>query len=211
MAGKRHPREHGTMKGYKQHLKPYAIGEEICQPCKDARAAHARDYRKKNPEIERTARKRRYANRTPEQARNSYEKNRQWYQANREYAAKKQRENRAKNPNFLAHHNAASRRRRARILNQGYEFYTDNDVINLYGTSCHLCNQEIDLTAPRGGRSKGALSGNWKMGLHIDHIIPIVRGGSDTLDNVRPAHAFCNLSKGAKILGNQEQSSQYLS
>lgn len=202
MAGKPHPREHGTLKGYGQHKKPYAAGEEICQPCKDARAAHVRDYRKKNPEVERAYKKRRYANRTPEQIKHDYEKHKQWYQANREYAAKKQRENRAKNPNFLPLHNATSRRRRARILNQGYEFYTDNDVIKMYGSNCHLCNQDIDLNAPRGGRSKGALGGNWKMGLHIDHIIPIARGGSDTLDNVRPAHAFCNLSKGAKISGN---------
>lgn len=35
--------------------------------------------------------------------------------------------------------------------------------------------------------------------LHIDHIIPLSRGGSHTVDNVCTACAFCNLSKNAKF------------
>jgi 5-methylcytosine-specific restriction endonuclease McrA len=204
MAGKRHPREHGTIKGFNQYKKKYAAGEKPCQPCKDARAEYMRDLRRRTPENQRAGRKRRYANLTPEKKLEIKLKHKEWYAKNREYAAMKQRENRASNPNFLALHRATGRRRRARIRNQGFEFFTEHDVLNKYGTICHICNQEIDIEAPRSGAAKGALSGNWKMGLHIDHVIPIIKGGSDTLDNVRPAHAFCNLSKGAKILGNQE-------
>ena len=40
--------------------------------------------------------------------------------------------------------------------------------------------------------------GNWKLGLHIDHVISLSKNGPDTLANVRPSHALCNLSKGGK-------------
>ena len=186
------------MKGYRQHQKPYAAGEEICQPCKDARAEHMRNYRKNNPEIMKETYKRRWA-RADKELLNK--KNKEWRHKNREHANAYQRNLRKNNPRFLELHNATSRRRRARIRNQGFEFYTDTDVINKYGTKCHLCSQEIDLNAPRQAKKKGPLSEGWEKALHIDHVIPIARGGSDTLDNVRPAHAFCNLSKGAKIEG----------
>ena len=33
---------------------------------------------------------------------------------------------------------------------------------------------------------------------HVDHIVPRVKGGPDTLDNLVVACASCNLSKGSK-------------
>lgn len=33
--------------------------------------------------------------------------------------------------------------------------------------------------------------------LHIDHIIPLARGGSSDPANLQPAHALCNMIKGA--------------
>lgn len=35
---------------------------------------------------------------------------------------------------------------------------------------------------------------------HLDHVVPLSRGGTDTEDNIVPACAPCNLSKGAKTL-----------
>jgi 5-methylcytosine-specific restriction endonuclease McrA len=35
---------------------------------------------------------------------------------------------------------------------------------------------------------------------HIDHIVPLVAGGSHTQDNLQFTHARCNLAKGAKLL-----------
>jgi 5-methylcytosine-specific restriction endonuclease McrA len=35
---------------------------------------------------------------------------------------------------------------------------------------------------------------------HIDHIVPLARGGSHTQGNLQFTHARCNLSKGAKLL-----------
>lgn len=36
---------------------------------------------------------------------------------------------------------------------------------------------------------------HWK---HIDHVVPLARGGQHTITNLVPACARCNLSKGAK-------------
>lgn len=45
---------------------------------------------------------------------------------------------------------------------------------------------------------------NWQNGLHIDHVIPIAKGGADMLVNVRPAHAMCNVRKNAKEAPTQD-------
>lgn len=84
-----------------------------------------------------------------------------------------------------------SRQRRAKKKNNGFEKYSTQDVLSTYGIVCYVCNVEIDLTAPRNCRGQ-----NWELGLHIDHVIAIANGGPDTLDNVRPAHAKCNIDKG---------------
>lgn len=83
-----------------------------------------------------------------------------------------------------------NRRRKARIKNNGFEVYTEKDVIEKYGTICYLCNKQIDMSAPRWTRYRG-----WENGLHIEHVLDIALGGPDSLDNVRPAHGLCNLTK----------------
>lgn len=35
---------------------------------------------------------------------------------------------------------------------------------------------------------------------HVDHRVPIAKGGTDEIDNLVPACLRCNLSKGAKLL-----------
>lgn len=35
---------------------------------------------------------------------------------------------------------------------------------------------------------------------HLDHVVPLSKGGTDTENNIVPACAPCNLSKGAKTL-----------
>lgn len=39
---------------------------------------------------------------------------------------------------------------------------------------------------------------------HVDHIIPLSRGGEHSYVNVQAAHPFCNISKGNKIEGGAE-------
>lgn len=82
------------------------------------------------------------------------------------------------------------RRRRANILGNGFTVYSEIDVLKKYGTSCHLCNLSIDLTANRRAGKPG-----WENGLHIDHVIPLSKGGPDTLENVRPSHGICNIAR----------------
>jgi 5-methylcytosine-specific restriction endonuclease McrA len=36
----------------------------------------------------------------------------------------------------------------------------------------------------------------------MDHIVPISKGGTHTLDNVQMAHRFCNLSKGNRSINH---------
>lgn len=55
---------------------------------------------------------------------------------------------------------------------------------------CYLCGEEID----------------WHPASHldplafvVDHIVPLHKGGPDTLDNCRPAHRRCNRAKGDRI------------
>lgn len=63
-------------------------------------------------------------------------------------------------------------------------------VVREYGTDCHICQQPIDLDLPRTS----------KLGLTVDHLIPLSRGGSDTMDNLRPAHWTCNRRKSDKLM-----------
>jgi hypothetical protein len=85
------------------------------------------------------------------------------------------------------------RRRRANKKKNGFERYTENQVLKLYGTNCYLCSIPIDLNATRLIGKPG-----WQYGLHIEHVIDLALGGPDTLKNVRPSHAICNLKKKPK-------------
>ena len=110
-----------------------------------------------------------------------------WCEANKESKAAKQTVYRAANPDISRR---AQARRRALRLGNGWERYTEQQVLEIYGTDCHICNLPIDLSAPRLIGEQG-----WENGLHIDHIIPISKGGADMLSNVSPAHGTCNVKK----------------
>ena len=101
--------------------------------------------------------------------------------------AKKWREN---NPDKRARQKA---RRRAKKKNNKFEPYTLEQVLNRYGTNCHICSDPIDLNAPRQCGLPG-----WELALHLDHVIPIYLGGADSIKNVKPSHAICNLRKSTK-------------
>jgi 5-methylcytosine-specific restriction endonuclease McrA len=65
----------------------------------------------------------------------------------------------------------------------------DGDVVNLdelyrrdHGL-CHVCYLLVD-------------EHNW----HLDHVVPLSRGGKHVWDNMAVSHPGCNLWKGTKIL-----------
>lgn len=53
----------------------------------------------------------------------------------------------------------------------------------MQGNMCAYCEHPLELTKP-----------------HLDHVVPISRGGSNAIENLLWACAPCNLSKGAKTL-----------
>ena len=87
-----------------------------------------------------------------------------------------------------------TRRYKALKLSAEHESFTTQMVIDKYGSNCHICLFPIDLENSRIVGSDG-----WETGLHLDHLVPLSKGGSDTLENIRPAHGMCNVKKGAKI------------
>jgi 5-methylcytosine-specific restriction endonuclease McrA len=64
-----------------------------------------------------------------------------------------------------------------------------DEVVRTYGANCHICELPIDPSLPRTS----------KQGLTVDHLIPLSKGGSDTIENLRPAHWSCNRKKSDKL------------
>lgn len=102
--------------------------------------------------------------------------------------AVRQRRYRKANPDRTAIDHHARRARKLSVLSIPF---TDSEMIAKWGDSCHICLEPIDLDAPR---RTGVLG--WERGLHREHVVSLSNGGTDTLDNVRPAHGLCNLRKG---------------
>ena len=114
-----------------------------------------------------------YKKNHPEKLKASYEKR---YRENPEY------------------YNNAARVRRAKELSAYRESYSTDDVLRMWGMACHLCGELVDLDAPRHVIAKN--NEGWQRGLQLDHVVPIGQGGPDIVENVKPAHAICNLSRG---------------
>jgi 5-methylcytosine-specific restriction endonuclease McrA len=64
-----------------------------------------------------------------------------------------------------------------------------DEVVRVYGNTCAICNEPIDLTLKRTS----------SRGLTVDHWIPLSKGGSDDMSNLRPAHWNCNRKKSDKL------------
>jgi 5-methylcytosine-specific restriction endonuclease McrA len=83
--------------------------------------------------------------------------------------------------------------RAEKLKENGVEEFTMSDVLEKWGSNCHICDYPINLDAhTRAGEE------NWEWSLHLDHVVSVFRGGSHTLENCRPAHAVCNIRKSKK-------------
>lgn len=73
--------------------------------------------------------------------------------------------------------------RRVRKLSNGGTFSSDEWIMlcNKYGNKC-LCCERTDVK------------------LTVDHVIPIVKGGRNSIDNIQPLCKSCNSKKGMKII-----------
>jgi len=176
----------GTYSGYQSHS---LRNEIVCADCLKARKDYRRKDYYKNHEKNKT-KNREWVKNNPEKIKASRARWRQNHSEQIKEAIKNARK--AKPEKYRLIENNKARRRRALKQSTKVDFYTDQQVLDLYGINCHICHLPIDLSAPRSCKKKG-----WENGLHIDHVIPISKGGSDTIENVRPAHGICNIRKGA--------------
>ena len=74
--------------------------------------------------------------------------------------------------------------KRQGLINKPSRLAADQ-VVKEHGNNCAICQKPIDLTLKRTS----------KMGLTVDHWIPLSKGGSDDMSNLRPAHWICNRRK----------------
>ena len=194
--------ECGTRSGYNKHAR---LREPYCEACKEANTTYYMEKYRNDPEYKKTYLSNQYKRHKErmdfdpvyaEKQKNRFHdiyvekyKDLKFKQELKQNHQKWVQENPVQHRELIRKH---SRIRRARIQGNGHDAYTEQQVLDLYGTNCHICTEPIELTAERRAGEPG-----WEKGLHIDHLVPISKGGGDTLDNVRPSHGLCNISKGA--------------
>ena len=180
-------------------------GKYLRSYCKTCSRTYGRIYAKNNLELSNKRKKAwRKANLDKHKATNrKYYKNnskklnaaiKSWRNRNPEKVSETAKMFRKSNPDKTREKDRVqNNKRRALKLNNGHSPYTEKQVLETYGTDCNICNFPIDLNAAR----KVGLPG-WENGLHIDHLLPISKGGPDIIENTRPTHGLCNITKNNK-------------
>jgi len=136
--------------------------------------ANRADYYAANADEERAKQRERYLQANAE-ARAAYYRERN---ADPEVKARneaKQAEWRAANKHLLVENMS---RRRMRVIGGEYEVIDRLAVWERDAGTCRICGSEVQPD-------------DW----HMDHIIPVSRGGSHTYDNVAVTHPTCNMRK----------------
>jgi len=176
---------------YFYHVSPRTRKDELSSWCKHcvseagklSRSKHAdkAKVRAKKYAVEHreqvNANAREYVKRNPEKRKETM---RAYSETHREQEREKKRRWRANNPEK---HRAEKERRRAWKLNAEGE-YTADDIKAQYSRQkgkCYWCNVKLNNK------------------YHVDHIVPLSRGGSNRPDNIVCACPHCNDSRGAKL------------
>lgn len=132
-------------------------------------------WQRKNPEKVRANSHKMYYKHREDRRRRSKE----YYCANRDTALTKAAEWRRANPERLCDY---SRARHARKVNAPeVENIRRADIWDRDGGICYLCETPCDPN-------------NW----HLEHLIPLSRGGPHTASNVAVSHPECNRAKGTR-------------
>ena len=140
-------------------------------------AAYRRAAYKSDPEKE-AARKRAYRLAKPDKQA-AY--NRAWREANPEKSRALVRAWAANHPEKRRISKLASNhRRRSRKLNAFVEDVDHAVVFKRDSGICGICNLSVDPT-------------DW----HLDHVVPLCKGGEHSYANVQVSHPSCNMQKGA--------------
>ena len=145
-------------------------------------------------DAERERRKKAWAALTPDERRQKADSIREWREANPELVSAMDRRNRTNNRETHSKRMARWRknnpdaaaairdRRRAKAVGAAGD-YTKDDVralLKSQGRVCRYCDHVLTK-------------------FHVDHFIPLARGGSNGPENLVLACPPCNLSKGAKL------------
>jgi hypothetical protein len=171
----------------------------LASECKSCHAERSLKWRKANPEEQkRRSRQQHHKNKDDANARRranywanpDRERNhrKSYYEKTAESQRESSREWRKNNPEKRREQERRIRAMRASVPS---EPYSTQEVLDKWGSDCHLCHKPIDLEAPRATFQTG-----WENGLQLDHVIPISSGGPDILENVKPSHGKCNIGKG---------------
>lgn len=62
-------------------------------------------------------------------------------------------------------------------------------IIRRAKPACHICGAPIDYLLPYSE----------PMSFVIDHVVPLQKGGADSIDNIKAAHRECNSKKRARL------------
>lgn len=135
----------------------------------------ARLYRLEHPKASAEA-ARRWRARHPARAQ---ETDRRWKAANAEKVRERHRRRRQENPDKVREY---SRVRRARMRGLPTDHHSRQQVFERDRGLCQLCDAILDPA-------------NW----HEDHIVPISRGGPDTLANCQATCPLCNRRKAGRM------------
>jgi len=184
----------------------YLNGSRLYSYCKPCQRERRKNYHQKN-HTKSTSAMRQYYKDNIERAK---ERNRQWKKENTNYNKEylrlwrknnpeKDREYsrrwRANNPikakevtkryqiNNL--HNSRQRcaRRYAIKLSNTVGDVCYESILSRDGYICHICNKTVDPND-----------------IHFDHVVPLSRGGSHSMENIKVSHSTCNISKGVKLM-----------
>src|SRR5690625_393745 len=96
---------------------------------------------------------------------------------------------------YLAQERERMRRRRALILETQTDTFTDEDVRMAHGDDCYLCGKRINFR----------LSWPNPKSPSLDHVIPLSRGGTHTLENCAMTHWECNHKKNANLVDRRPE------
>jgi 5-methylcytosine-specific restriction endonuclease McrA len=150
----------------------------------DSEAARLRHQRLKDDPRYREVRRRAYAEWVRKNPDGPARATKAWRESNRERVRENMRRWRDANREDLRLKKRASNRlRRGRIASTSVEPVDYTAILAEHGMFCHICSMVIVDESD----------------LHFDHVIPLALGGPHSAENIRPAHALCNIRKGAKL------------
>ncbi len=152
-----------------------AASKKYYQGHKEKYCENSRSYYQNHKEIA-AARSREWYEQNKEKVREYY---REYVEKNKKTLAQKRLNYFKKNPHLYGRY-----RYKRKLREKAFQIpYTDKEMFRRWGYVCGVCGGPID-----------------EKDFHRDHVIPLSKGGHDTIENVRPCHPACNLSKNAKLL-----------